>query len=61
MGADQDIDAVDLVEGEPVDRFSAIAPAVTFSGRGPPKPWAARAIRRASARESFSTFVTWLR
>ena len=27
--------------------------AVAFSGRGPPKPWAARAIRRASTSESF--------
>jgi hypothetical protein len=34
--------------------------AVTLSGRGLPKPWAARAIRRASASESFSTFVTLL-
>ena len=60
MGADQDIDAVDLVEGEPIEVFSQRAP-VTVSGRGPPKPWAARAIRRASGRESFSAFVTRLR
>src|SRR5271154_3982723 len=35
--------------------------AVTLSGREPPKPWAARAIRRASASESFSTLVSLLR
>ena len=31
---------------------------VTLSGRGPPNPWAERAIRRASGSESLSAFVT---
>jgi hypothetical protein len=52
VSADQDIEAVDLVEGEPVERLAPFA-AATLPGRRTPKPWATEAMRRASAGESY--------
>ena len=56
MGADQDVDAVDLVQGEPVDRPQPSCGGHHFRTRA--AETGLQGVRRAPARESFSAFVT---
>ena len=58
MGADEDVDAVDLVQGEPA-RGAPSGAGPAAGGRGAPKPCAASAIRRASEAEILTRRDTW--